>query len=299
MLNITCIRPIRNLLRSTTAAAVVVGLTALAGAAEAAPAPLSCGSVVNRDVRLTSDLVDCPGPGLIIGASDITVDLAGHTVNGTGRGAGIDNQTGHDRLHIRNGIVRDFAFGIHLFDTTGADIDDVSVEANQIGVEIERSRRVDIHRLTATANAATGMEITFSERTHIRDSRATGNGLFGFVDRFSAATRFERNTLTGNAATGLSVDRTSGAIIRHNTAEGNGDDGIALSGTGDAFVAANEANGNANDGVELDTPGNTLRRNSARNNGGFGINAVSGTIDGGRNEASGNVAGDCTGVGCR
>ena len=37
--------------------------------AAAAPSPLSCGAVVTTDVRLTTDLVDCPGSGLIIGAA--------------------------------------------------------------------------------------------------------------------------------------------------------------------------------------------------------------------------------------
>jgi hypothetical protein len=64
---------------------------------------------------LDTDLVDCPGDGIVIGADGITLDLNGHTL--AGRFArpcsddcvhqdGIDNTAGHDRVLIENGVVR-------------------------------------------------------------------------------------------------------------------------------------------------------------------------------------------------
>ncbi len=294
------IRSARGIRRSALAA--VGGLcigAALPLTAGAAPAPLSCGSVVTADVRLTSDLVGCPGSGLIVGSSGVTIDLAGHTIGGSGNGAGIDNEAGHDDLRIRGGTVRDFAFGVHVFDTTRVRIEDTTTRANLIGFQIERSRRIELDRVSAVDNVAGGIEITFSEHARVRDSRATGNGFIGLVDRFSTASRFERNTLAGNGASGLTVDRTERATVSENAADGNASDGIQLSGTDDAVVVGNRTVGNADDGIEIDSAGNTLRRNIARYNGGFGINAAAGTVDGRHNEAGGNLAGDCVGVTCR
>lgn len=41
-----------------------------------------------------------------------------------------------------------------------------------------------------------------------------------------------------------------------------------------------------------------LATSAAAEDPGFGISAPEGAIDGGRNEASGNLGGDCTGVVC-
>jgi Periplasmic copper-binding protein (NosD) len=41
---------------------------------------VQCGDVITQDTTLDADLIDCPGDALIVGADDITVDLAGHTV---------------------------------------------------------------------------------------------------------------------------------------------------------------------------------------------------------------------------
>ncbi|MET7422478.1 hypothetical protein [Dactylosporangium sp. NPDC005555] len=45
-------------------------------------------STLTVDTRLRNDLT-CTGDGLIIGADGITVDLSGHTLRGSGTGAGI------------------------------------------------------------------------------------------------------------------------------------------------------------------------------------------------------------------
>jgi dipeptidyl aminopeptidase/acylaminoacyl peptidase len=45
---------------------------------------VQCGDVITQDTTLDSDLIDCPGDGLVIGADNITLDLNGHTIDGTG-----------------------------------------------------------------------------------------------------------------------------------------------------------------------------------------------------------------------
>ena len=59
---------------------------ALAWAPPASASHVNCGDVITQDTTLDSDLLNCPGDGLVIGADGVTVDLAGHTIDGTGGG---------------------------------------------------------------------------------------------------------------------------------------------------------------------------------------------------------------------
>ena len=63
--------------------ALAVMLFALQGG-QAFAAHVTCGDVITQDTTLDSDLIDCPGDGLVIGADGVTLDLGGHTVDGTG-----------------------------------------------------------------------------------------------------------------------------------------------------------------------------------------------------------------------
>ena len=261
--------------------------------------PVTCGMVVTADVRLRADLVDCAGPGLVVGAPGVTIDLAGHVIDGTGSAAGIDNSAGHDDVGIKRGTVREFQFGIHLFETSGARVDRLTVESNTIGAIVGRSGATELDRVTATRNAGNGIEITFSEGITVRRSTVTANGLYGIFDIASIDSRYERNTITGNAASGLALWQSDQAVVERNHAAGNDTNGIDLTGVDSAVVERNDAIANAEHGISIDQPGTTVTRNRAIANQGIGIAAPDGTIDGGRNKATANLGGNCTGVACR
>jgi parallel beta-helix repeat protein len=290
------LRPDRVLAVSTCAAVGVAFAAPLDAAAD--EAPLGCGAVVTSDVRLVADLLDCPGSGLVVDAPGVTIDLAGHVVDGSGFGTGIDNEAGHDGVRIVDGTVRDFQFGIHLFETVGARVAGVTARDNVIGAAIHRSAHVELERVAAVGNSFNGVDITFSDEVTVRRSTASDNGHGGIVDRFSSASRFERNTVSGNVSAGLTVDWTERAVVERNVASGNDFDGFHLTNLDGARVVRNEAVGNTENGIFLDQPGNRVARNVAVANQRFGIAAPDGTIDGGHNEARDNLEGDCTGVVC-
>src|ERR671914_1854591 len=77
------------------------------------PTPGACGEFVTTSIRLTSDLIDCPGHGLIVGASDITIDLDGHVIDGTGLDAGVLNN-GFDSVTVTGGHIHQFDYGVML-----------------------------------------------------------------------------------------------------------------------------------------------------------------------------------------
>jgi nitrous oxidase accessory protein NosD len=278
------------------AAGLIAGTPALAAAAD--DTPLTCGAVVTSDVRLQADLLDCAASGLVIGAPGITVDLAGHVLDGTGSGAGIDNSAGHDDVRVTGGTVRDFQFGIHFFETNGARVDRVSAESNMIGVIVGRSAVGELDQVTANDNASNGIEISFSDAIAVRRSTAAANGHGGIVDLASHATTYERNTVTGNVSSGVTLWQSDRVVVRRNHLAANDTDGIELAGVDDADIVGNVAVANGQHGISIDEPGNTVTRNRAVENVGIGIAAPNGTLDGGRNRASGNLGGDCTAVVC-
>jgi nitrous oxidase accessory protein NosD len=284
-------------LSAAAVATASVMVTPVARPAEAT-AELTCGTTVTTDVRLTSDLIGCSGSGLVVGAPGVTIDLAGHSITGTGTGAGIDNEAGHDSVRVHNGTISGFVFGVHLFEADRSQLADLTIESTMDGIKIERSHRVDIDRVFVFASVANGMEITFSNRITVRDSSVTSSGLGGIVDRYNIASRYEGNTMIGNTGPGLIVNRTEDARLDRNLSIFGASSGIELTGTEGARLTRNGVVGNASDGISIDRPGNILMRNDALGNGGFGIAAPEGTIDRGGNVAADNLLGGCTGVAC-
>jgi hypothetical protein len=105
-------------------------VTVLAGPAAASPpAELHCGQTLTHSVTLQADLLDCPGDGLVIGADAITVDLNGHTIDGTAPSGcepsanptlGIDNGDGYDGVTVEGGTITQFDEGFSAgSETTG------------------------------------------------------------------------------------------------------------------------------------------------------------------------------------
>ncbi|MEV8637737.1 right-handed parallel beta-helix repeat-containing protein [Streptosporangium sp. NPDC051023] len=104
-----------------TAALVTAGLGA-ASPASAVPGPASatevkCGAVVTSDVTLTADLT-CPGTALTVGADNVVIDLAGHTIRGPGSpGSGIEVGN-HSNTVVDNGTISGFFSGISATGST-------------------------------------------------------------------------------------------------------------------------------------------------------------------------------------
>src|SRR5919109_1488226 len=124
------------MLRLLAPAAVLFGLLAL-GAAPAAANHVGCGDVITQDTTLDEDLVDCPGSGIVIGADDITVDLNGHTISGTGATgfayAGVDLSS--NNATVRDGAVRGFEHGVQISCNNNL-VRSVSASNNELGVFI-------------------------------------------------------------------------------------------------------------------------------------------------------------------
>lgn len=119
--------------------AALVGLTLLLTATllvdVAAGEAVGCGAVITRDTTLSSDVGPCPGEGLVIAASSITLDLARHTISGN--------------PEVR--VSPDKA-GVVLRQVTGVTVRNGTVEGFDAGIAIMGGGRNTVRRITARDN---------------------------------------------------------------------------------------------------------------------------------------------------
>jgi large repetitive protein len=165
-------------------AAAVGALAALSGA-EAADKQPQCGDTITADTRLDRDLVDCPNNGIVIGVDDITLDLNGHTVSGDGSPAvgcnprkefcdvGVLNFR-NDGFRLKDGAVRDFAFGPWIARAHDSRVIDVSSKQNTtFGFVVSQSSQILIRDSSGNDNIppeGDGMGLFSSHNVQILDS---------------------------------------------------------------------------------------------------------------------------------
>jgi hypothetical protein len=115
---------------------VVATVGVIAGPAPAAPP--TCGAVITRSTRLTADLLGCPGDGLVIAASRLTIDLGGHTLGAAPGNAGIGiRTTGQVDVKIINGSIAGFDTGITVTDSLRVTVREVAVTGPETGIRFD------------------------------------------------------------------------------------------------------------------------------------------------------------------
>jgi large repetitive protein len=251
-------------LATAVAATILLALTA----GQALASHVQCGDVITQDTTLDSDLIDCSGDGIAIGADNITLDLNGHTIDGTSapRFLGVRDKSEPDptpdcqdcvRAHtgviVKGGAISEFAYGIGsdvvggsmslrnltVSDTTTAGVllhgrgnelleSDISHNLGR-GVDIESDHSVRIERNMIADNARAGLFVGYSHDGLVRNNRVTGNEV-GI-----AAEQIRRQTIEGNAisanGTGMSFEETvAESTFRANDVSGNFGDGIFSNG---------------------------------------------------------------------
>jgi parallel beta-helix repeat protein len=244
---------------------LVVGALALLGtpvvAGTAGAAVLSCGQVITQSTVLENDVGPCPANGahgIVVGASNITLDLNGHTVFGTaarGEGAGVYmlNRTG---VTVRNGTVRDFDGGVAVDGGSGNTVTAITARDN-------------IGTLNVTRYGE-GIALLSSTNNRVIGNLVVHNGPFGGIGLYSINNNEHARTTTGNANGNL-ID--SNQVVDNNIARSetiNDSDGIRVERQGEFNVITNNrVTGSGLDGIALFafSPNNTIRNNAVHNNG--------------------------------
>ncbi len=157
----------------------LIGLFAMAIQAEA----LTCGDTITTDTKLTKNLLNCSGNGLIIGASGITLNLNGKQITGQGNGDGIVVENVSDVV-IRGGTVRNFGLLIFIRNSSNVRINHMSIRnADGTGIRIFGGSNVEVRRSRIQDLSFSGINVSNSPGFVLRNSRiinvGTGDGLNG------------------------------------------------------------------------------------------------------------------------
>jgi parallel beta-helix repeat protein len=178
----------------------------------------SCGQVITEDTVLTSDLECSNGDGLVVAASDITIDLNGYSItSGEEADGSEDPATDYD---------------------------------GDTGIMVANADNVAIQGLGEIAGFSRGVTFLGSLGGEITDVQFSDNGV-GVVASNSEGVEISRNTLTNNGI-GVILDASEGAIVAFNQMVANLQEGILLEGSSNNVIAANNLFGNGYDGIYLD-----------------------------------------------
>lgn len=264
----------------------LLGVASLLPASGASAAVVQCGQFITVDTTLENDLLNCPGNGILIDGNNITLDLGGHTVDGTGSGDGI-SILGTADVEVVNGVIRDFANG----------------------VQISQALRTTVENVTVVGSRGGAIGVVESENTVVREN-TIHSGLTGISVLNGVATQIENNHVV-SATSGIGVTtisspgggvppNSSGVTIQGNNVIRSASDGIRIGpAVEEVTVEDNVAVNNGDDGIEVLSDGVTIEGNKANSNGDLGIEASAASIDGGGNKAHGNGDGrECVGVRC-
>ena len=209
---------------------------------------VGCGQILRRSVKLANDLADCRADGLVIGRAGITVDLNGHTIDGRVTqltecnvppfgAAGISNESGYDRLTIKNGTLQQF-----------------------------------FHGFSAGSQAA-GMANSSLQDLTARDNRFSGISM-GSGQRLNNDNRIVRNHVYGNGCgDGIGLNNAHGNLVARNRSHDNAN-GIGVCCSDRNVIEDNSVSGNKDTGVGVffgSDSHNVIRGNRISENGNVGI----------------------------
>lgn len=193
---------LRKILMGATTLAVGITALMMLGSVQAFAVHVTCGDTITQDTTLDSDLLDCPGNGIVIGADGITLDLNGHVIDGVnGYQTGVNNLGGFNDLTVKDGTVREFGRG---------------------GVFVQGASGNLLTGLTVEHNPDFGIAVADSRDTRVENNIA-----------------FENRPPAHNFGTGIKVQSGSGDSVRWNTTFDN-EEGIGVTfGEQDAVIEGN------------------------------------------------------------
>ncbi len=302
----------------------VAGLAiVLASPGSAHATHLSCGAMVSADTTLDSDLIDCAGNGIEITAPDVTLDLGGYTIDGTGPGVGVVTGSGISRAAVVNGTVREFQTTVRLGAGSGYLVRNVSLHDAHVGLLLlgvtgALVKRISASGISGSAIHAPGSSGVTAVRNHlfannsgmggigfadglIAHNVVEDNAFYGFFFFQSTGTVFDRNRIRRNGTFGISLgEGSAGNLIRRNHIARSGLDGIALfEDAGPNILEHNRSDRNADDGFDVAVAGTRLIGNTALRNGDLGFEAPLGAAFARHNRARHNAdARQCVGIPC-
>jgi parallel beta-helix repeat protein len=174
----------------------------------------SCGQVITQNVVLTSNLNCADSDGLIVGASDIVIDLNGHTISGPD----VDSQEktsskvgvmipNMNNVVVQDGTIQGFQAGVLMTGSQNVELSNIISKNNQIGLFSTGASIVNAH-LSILMNNEIGFAGHSTQQATIEDNILYQNALAGItlVNSDNGVLTLNSITESGN---GLYVDNQS------------------------------------------------------------------------------------------
>jgi len=120
-------------------AAVAGCALAVTAAAASGNANDLCGTTVLADLTLEHNLV-CTGTALVAGADGVRIDLDGHTITGSGTGAGV-LIVGRRGVWVVGGHIENFTAGVQLNNSSGVVVKQMTFVGNGAAAQESELRR--------------------------------------------------------------------------------------------------------------------------------------------------------------
>ncbi len=218
-----------------------------------------CGQTITMDLELDHDLV-CTGDGLIVGANELTIELNGHTISGSGTATAIGKAgirvDGRSDVTIEGpGTVTKFQTGVLI--------------ANSHDIVVKRIHAVENGLMTPGGppfpfSASDGIHITMSSSVVVEKNLARRNGDDGINVHMSTGVWVVKNTLDDNTHDGIRLDLANANVLAKNLVLSHDSVfagapvgcGIELFGSKDNVIEKNHLAGNTN-GIRLRISGTT------------------------------------------
>ena len=167
----------------------------------------SCGQVITQNVILTSNLNCVDSDGLIVGASDIVIDLNGHTISGPDA----DSQ---EKASSKVGIM--------IPNMNNVVVQDGTLQGFQAGILMTGSQNVELSNIISKDNQigafSTGASIVNAHLSIFM------NNQIGFAGHSTQQATLENNILFQNTLAGITLVNSDNGVLTLNsiTESGNG-----------------------------------------------------------------------------
>lgn len=182
------------------------------------PQPLaispSCGQVITQNVVLTSNLKCADSDGLIVGASDIVIDLNGHTITGPNSDRNIKTSSkvgisvpNMNNVVIKDGTIEEFQAGILMTGSQNVEVSGIVSKGNQIGLFNTGAGLINIH-LSIIMDNQIGIAGHSTQQSTIEDNIIFQNALAGITLVNSDNSIITVNSIT-KSGNGIYIDNQS------------------------------------------------------------------------------------------
>lgn len=236
--------------------------------------PAGLVSVADRTFVMADATLDRDLAGTVrITQDGVTLDCDGHSVIGSGAGAGIVVEDRRD-VTVRNCQVSGFEQGIDVLRSTATTIEDNVARGSLIGLRLLESNGNTLARNQATDSGDIGIKLVASTGNELIENVTDGSVREGFkIEGGSADNRLRDNAVSG-ARRGAAywIYGSTGNELIGNVAKDNATQGFVVAGGSmDAVLADNQALDNEANGYIVDSANARVEGNHAENNGGDGF----------------------------